>query len=179
MIVSILLRLARCPLNCDSDFNVWRPQYWFDRIWNWYPFQCMCFVFLLQEWLIKTVWSNLCNISNTGLPCLILLLTTSILFSWSDTHHCLDNADMYLWCKDLDDTKQTENKWHVGGYSCQLESVFLTFSPFLFVLALSTFLLRPVLATLVSWFRMSPNEHISAVCRSSYVEIRRISSLRR
>ena len=57
--------------------------------------------------------------------------------------------------------------------------LFLKRSPPLFVLAVPTFLSRPAFGNLVIWYRItSLNKHISNVCRSTYVEIRRISSVK-
>ena len=49
------------------------------------------------------------------------------------------NADMHLWRKDQHDTKQTETKWRQDWLRLslwsQIEPIFLTLSPLLFVLA--------------------------------------------
>ena len=64
-------------------------------------------------------------------------------------------------------------------FICRTEPLFLKRSPPIFVLAVPTFLSRPAFGNLVIWNRItSLNKHISNVCRSTYVEIRRISSVK-
>ena len=120
-------------------------------------------------------------------------------FCWSHTATSVLSSDqihatvltmqtiMHLWPEDLDDTKQTETEWQDRGYPhawSQIEPFFLTLSLLLFVLALPTFRLRSLLATLVSWFHWdnvtySRQAHYNCtVCCFAYVEIRRISSIR-
>ena len=149
---------CRCFIRCPTGLSSWS-----------YPLHSLLCTSLLFDWNSFCLQPVFCRRHTT----------TSLLSCSSDARRCPDHADMHLWPENLDDTKQSETEWRQdrgSPYKVKQNQIFLTLSPPLLVVP--TFLLRPALASLVSRFWVSLDNHISNVCRSAFVKIRRISFIR-